>query len=49
MIRDITARLLKEICHDVRVEAQLMPITGEKFKEATANRSSEARLDIFAR
>ena len=49
MIRDVTARLLKEACHDVRVEPQLLPITGEDLKEATANKSSEARLDISAR
>ena len=49
MIRDVTARLLKEVCHDVRVEPQLLPITGEDLKEATANKSSEARLDISAR
>ena len=49
MVRDVTARLLKEVCHDVLVEPQLLPITGEKLKEATANKSDEARLDISAR
>ena len=49
MIRDVTAKLLDEVCHDVRVEPQLLPVTGESFKEATANRSYEARLDISAR
>ena len=39
MIRDVTAKLLDEVCHDVRVEPQLLPVTGESFKEATANRS----------
>ena len=38
MIREVTARLLNEIFHDVRVESQ--------FK---INRASEARLDISAR
>ena len=33
----------------VRVEPQLLPITGEELKEATANKSSEAKLDISAR
>ena len=45
----VTARLLKEVCHDVRVEPQLLPITGEELKEATANKSSEARPDISAK
>ena len=49
MIRDVTAKLLNEVCHDVRVETQLLPVTGESFKETSANRSCEARLDISAR
>ena len=49
MIRDVTAKFLDEVCHDVRVEPQLLPVTGESFKEATANRTCEARLDISAR
>ena len=49
MIRDVTAKLLDEVCHDVRVEPQLLPVTGENFREPTANRSCEARLDISAR
>ena len=39
MIRDVTARLLKEVCHDVRVDPRLLPITGEDLKEVTANKS----------
>ena len=36
MIRDVTARLLKEVCHDVRVEPQLLPITGEDLKKSNS-------------
>ena len=48
-VRDITARLLSEVCKDVRVEPGLIPLSGEFLIERTANRSEEARLDIAAR
>ena len=48
-IRDITANLLKEVCRDVRIEPHLQPLTGEAFKENTANLSDEARCDVSAR
>ena len=44
MICDVTARLPKEVCHDVRVEPQLLPITGEDLKEATANNRPKSFL-----
>ena len=49
MIRNVTAKLLNKVCHDVRVEPQLLPVTGESFKETSANRSCETRLDISTR
>ena len=48
-IRDLTAKMLTEVCKDVCVEPHLHPITGETLDEATANTSDEARLDIAAR
>jgi len=30
-IRELTARLLTEVCHEVAVEPHLQPITDEKF------------------
>ena len=48
-VRDITARLLSEVCKDVRVEPGLIQLCGEFLIERTANRSEEARLDIAAR
>ena len=48
-IRDITADLLTEVCHDVAIEPMLQPLTGEKFQKKTANMSDEARLDLSAR
>jgi len=48
-IRDLTAKMLSEVCKDVRVEPHLNPMTGETMGEVTANTSDEARLDISAR
>ncbi|XP_064389143.1 uncharacterized protein LOC135337174 [Halichondria panicea] len=45
-IRDITADLLTEICHDVSVEPDLQPLTGETLAHRTANISNGARLDV---
>ena len=45
-IRDLTASVLTEVCHDVRVEPDLQPITDETMTAATANTSDGARLDI---
>jgi len=48
-LRDVTARLITEVCKDVKVEPPLHPLTGENLQEKTANKSMEARLDISAR
>ena len=32
-IRDITADLLTEVCHDVAIEPMLQPLTGEVSEE----------------
>lgn len=47
-VRDITAGLLKEICHDVKTEPALIEIGGERMDERTANTKNEARLDVSA-
>ncbi len=49
-IRDLTANLLTEICHDVCIEPDLQPITGEVLTGATSNTQLQegARLDIAA-
>ncbi|XP_066921132.1 uncharacterized protein [Clytia hemisphaerica] len=46
-IRDITAKLLNEVCVDVRKEPILLPIGNEDLPNQ-ANKSREARLDISA-
>ena len=47
-VRDITASLLQQVCHDVTVEPQLQPLTGEAMALRSANREDAARLDISA-
>ena len=47
-IRDLTANLLTEVCHDVKVEPELQKITTETMTRRTANTKDGARLDIAA-
>ena len=47
-IRDLTASLLSEVGHDVRVEPHLQPLSGETMRYRTANTDAEARSDISA-
>ena len=47
-VRDLTATLLTEICHDVRVEPDLQPITGEVMIGSSSITQDGARLDIVA-
>ena len=48
-IRDMTATMLTEICHNVATEPPLQPLTGESFSHRSANTEPNARLDIRAR
>ena len=45
-IRNLTAKVLTEVCNDVLLEPPLQPLTGEKFPGASVNTSEGARLDI---
>ena len=47
-IRDLTANLLSEVCHNVSTEPHLQPVTGESLAFATSNAQDGARLDIAA-
>ena len=47
-VRDLTATLLTKVCHDVCVEPDLQPLTGEQMNNATAITDAGARLDIAA-
>ena len=48
-LRDLTANLLTEVCKDVNIKPQLLPLTGETFNNRTANSSNEATVDITSR
>ena len=37
-LRDITAEMMKEVCHNVSTEPHLQPVTGEQLQYRTANR-----------
>ncbi len=44
----MTANLLTEVCPDVLIEPDLLPLTGEVISHATSNTQDSARLDIAA-
>ena len=48
-LRDFTAKLMTEVCHDVCVEPPLQPLSGEHLPYATASVDDNARLDVKAR
>ena len=48
-VRDLTANMLREVCHDVTTEPTLLPLEGENLRYRTANTSNEARVDVSAR
>ena len=47
-IRDLTAKLLTEVCPNVAVEPDLQPLTGEALSHRTSNYEDGARLDVSA-
>ena len=47
-IRNLTATMLAEVCHEVGTEPHLQPLSGEHLAKATAIRDNNARLDIAA-
>ena len=48
-LRDLTASLLTDVCHNVATEPPLQPLGGELFNLRSANTNPQARLDIKAR
>lgn len=48
-VRDLTASMLREVCHDVSTEPTLLPLDGEHLRYRTANTTNEARVDVSAR
>ena len=47
-IRDFTANIMSEVCHNMSIEPHLQPVTGESLSFATSNSQDGARLDIAA-
>ena len=47
-IRDFTANLLTEVCHNVAIEPHLQPLTGESFQGASSITQDGSRLDVAA-
>ena len=47
-VRDLTANLMAEVCHNVCIEPTLQPVTGELLSGASAITDDGARLDIAA-
>ena len=47
-VRNITAHLISDVCHNVGIESTLQPITDERLRHNTANTEDEARVDIKA-
>ena len=48
-LRDLTAKILSEVCYNTETEPRRVPLSGEDLSNRTANRSNEARLDVRAR
>ena len=48
-VRDMTASLLTEVCHNVATEPPLQPLSGESFNAQSANTDDNSRLDIRCR
>ena len=47
-IRELTAKLLSEVCHDVQTGPHLQPLTGEILCYKSAVHEDDARVDIRA-
>ena len=48
-VRDLTAQMVREVCHDVRVEPVLIPVNGRILDLRSANTADDARVDVSAR
>ena len=47
-VKDVNAEFLRQVCKDVKLEPELLPIETEQFR-FSGNTSERARLDIAAR
>ena len=47
-VRELTAKLMSEVCHDVQVEPHLQPLSGELLHHKTTKHEDNARVNIRA-
>ena len=47
-IRDVNASFLRQVCHNVVIEPELLPIESANFQSVHGNQADRARLDISA-
>ena len=47
-VRNTTAHLMSDVCHNVGIELTLQPITDERLQHNTANTEDGASVDIKA-
>ena len=47
--KELFGELSAEVCYDVKVEPDLLPLTGEQFDNKTAKVSQEVRSDVRVR
>ena len=47
-IRDLNANFLRQVCHNVITEPELIPLESDGFQTLQGNRADKARLDISA-
>ena len=47
--KELFGELCAEVCYDVKVEPDLLPLTGEKFDHKTAKVAPDVRSDVRAR
>ena len=48
-LRNLEAKMLSEVCQDIKIEPQLQPLTGENMSLQSANTEDSASLDVKAR
>ena len=44
-LRDLTAKILSEVCYNTKTEPTIVPLIGEDLSNWTANKTNKARLD----
>ena len=45
-VRNFMAEMLTEVCHDVKLESSLQPLSGETFQRVSVDTTDKARFNI---